>query len=224
MRRATRGLLLVVVAALYLAPAAGAQRAEVRPVSHVDGLSGPELLRQWWSDFLQIPVSEHPFFGAGDPCTRLGQHDRVVLPILALDTTTTTCVIRPGTPVLVTGLSSECSDVEPPPFFAVGEAAQQACARENDLAVEATLISVDGGPTIDIRDPRFEVISPQGTVELPPDNLLGVEPQTATFAAHAWLGLIRGLTPGEHVITIEVVGGPLPVTGTVVLEVTAGKG
>jgi hypothetical protein len=222
MPRSCRCLLLAVAVGLCLTPvAAGEHRADVRPVPHsVDGLTGPELLAQSWVRLLQIPAAEHPFLGAGDPCIRLGSHDRVLLPILTAGERTT-CTIRPGTPVLLIPFTSECSDVEAPPFFAVGEAAQQACARENGEAVEDILISVDGGAAISIHDPSFELVSPQGTVDLPPDNILGVEPQTATFAAHAWAALLRGLPPGEHVITIDVVGGPLPGTSTLVLEVGA---
>jgi hypothetical protein len=68
----------------------------------------------------------------------------------------------------------------------------------------AASISVDGGTPVDMLRPRFEVVSPQMTVDLPPDNLLGVPPQTATFVAHAWAVLVRGLPPGEHTISVDV--------------------
>ena len=75
--------------------------------------------------------------------------------------------------------------------------------RGDEFFVSAT-ITVDDGPTVDLLSPRFEVISPQRTVQLPPDNFLGVDPQTATFVAHGWAALVRGLRPGQHTITVTV--------------------
>ena len=78
----------------------------------------------------------------------------------------------------------ECSDVEELPFFAVGEAEQRECAIAFDHEFFTALtVSVDGAEPIDFRKRRFEAVSPQMTVELAPDNFLGVPAQTATFVA-----------------------------------------
>jgi hypothetical protein len=56
------------------------------------------------------------------------------------------------------------------------------------------------GEPVNTRAPRFAVVSPQMTVDLPPDNILGVPPQTATFVAAGWAMTLRRLLPGEHII------------------------
>jgi len=65
----------------------------------------------------------------------------------------------------------------------------------------SSLIAVDGGEPVEQIAARFERTSPQRTVELPADNVLGVPPQTATFVAHGWVALVRKLRAGEHTIT-----------------------
>ena len=41
----------------------------------------------------------------------------------------------------------------------------------------------------------------QRSVDLPPDNPLGVDPGPATFVAHGWVVLVQKLEPGEHLLT-----------------------
>ena len=84
----------------------------------------------------------------------------------------------------------------------------------------AISIAVDGGEPVDIRNPRFELISPQRSVELPEDNYLGVPAGPATFVAHGWAGLVEKLRPGEHTITVVVADSEGGTTnGTISVEV-----
>jgi hypothetical protein len=198
-RRRVVGVALA--AAFCLAPAADARerdghegRASLVPVRHVGGVSAGELLGEnWASVYVQPP-------GPGAPCTTLAGGR--VLP-LGPAGGTLACTATTRTRLLVLGMSSACSDAEPPPFYAVGEAAQQACALAVDETFTAILVTVDGGPAVDIRNPRFEVFSPQMTVDLPAENIFGLPPGTTTLAAHAWMALVRRLPPGRHIITIE---------------------
>jgi hypothetical protein len=105
-----------------------------------------------------------------------------------------------------------CDPLEPPPFFAVGEKAQRRCAVEGLhtlLDFDAILVTVDGRRPVDIGRERFVAVSPQGTAQLPEDNILGVEPQETTFVSAAYVAMLRPLRPGVHTITVEVVGGDL---------------
>src|SRR3954452_11411122 len=61
------------------------------------------------------------------------------------------------------------------------------------------------GPPIGIPTPRFEPFSPQRTVVLPAENILGVAPQSVTLTAHGWFVRIRLLQPGLHTIVVNVV-------------------
>jgi hypothetical protein len=120
-----------------------------------------------------------------------------------------------------------------PPFFAVGEEAQRECAVEQLLtnplfvAVDAILVRVDGGTAVDIKRERFLAISPQGTAQLPEDNILStkenpVPPQETTFVTAAYVAMLRPLPPGERTITVEIVGGPFAGTNAATIRVVRG--
>ena len=107
----------------------------------------------------------------------------------------------PGTPVFLFGGWVFCDEVEPPPFFAVGEEAQRQCALEGLhtlLEFDAIVVTVDGGTPIDIASERFVAVSPQGNAQLPEGNILGVAPQETTFVTAAYVAMLRPLPPGEH--------------------------
>lgn len=175
------------------------QGAAVVPAHHVAGLSGGELLGESWARRFELPA-ENRFVGG---CQRLGRGRQVLSPVIG-DDDTASCTAPSGTPVFLR-FGTVCDDVEPPPFFGADEAAQRACAVAADDAVVALRIAVDGGRPVAIRRDRFELISPQLRVQLPPDNIVGVPPQPMTFVAHAWGALVRGLCRGKHTITFEIV-------------------
>ena len=170
----------------------------ILPVHSAAGLTGGELLGQSWATEFESPPGA--FVGE---CIPLGKNGKVVFP-LPDENLSAFCTVKPGTSVFIAP-SSECSNIEDPPFFGADAAAQRACALafDEEFFVSAT-ISVDGGRAVDLLTPRFELFSPQMTVELPPDNVFGVPPQTVTLAAHGWGAIVRGLPPGEHVIAIDV--------------------
>jgi hypothetical protein len=186
----------VALSAVSVAAAKPPGGAVISPVHRAAGLSSGELLGQSWATQLENPADA--FLGS---CFFLGKNGKIAVPAVD-ENFTASCTVKPGTPVYIAP-GSECSDVEEPPFFGEDEAAQRACAIAFDLEFFVRItVSVDGAPPIDVRTPRFADISPQMTVELAPDNLLGVPAQTATFVAHGWAFLVRGLTPGTHVITV----------------------
>lgn len=196
-RRACALVTLTLVACGAYAAVADASR--VAPARHVAGLSGDELLGESWARRLVLPA-DNQFVGR---CQALGTGRTVLSPVIGADDTAT-CAATPGTPVFLR-FGTFCDDVEPPPFFGADEAAQRACAVAADQAVVALRITVDGAPAVDIHRPRYELISPQRVVNLPADNFVGVPPQTMAFVAHAWGALVRGLRPGLHTISFEIV-------------------
>ena len=60
----------------------------------------------------------------------------------------------------------------------------------------AIVVSIDGGPPVNIGLESFLAISEQGTVELPDPNILGVSEEQATFVAGAYSALVRPLPRG----------------------------
>lgn len=196
-------VLCVLALALSVTPTAVAQSsrqpggASLTPVHRAGGLSGGELLGQAWADTMD-PAA----FGT---CISLGPQGKVIAPIASFEDLTVSCTVKPGTPLYLF-FGSECSDVEDPPFHGDDEAEQRACALAFDEAffVSASL-ELDGGDPVATLAPRFEVFSPQMTVVLPPDNILGAPAgTTAHFVAHGWAGMLRGLRPGEHTLLLSV--------------------
>jgi hypothetical protein len=81
----------------------------------------------------------------------------------------------PGEPVVALPGAS-CSEVEQPPFFAVGQTAQRSCAQEFNAAIHSLTFAVDGGPAVDVTDDAFAVSPPHQTVVIPADNAAGSPP------------------------------------------------
>jgi hypothetical protein len=211
----------VLAVALWTAPAAAAHPpqqkgggAHIAPIDRVGGLTGGELLAESWARSLTVS-GEDPYLGGCAPVAGTG--GKLVEPFPSPEMTAT-CTVRPGTKIAIWP-GSECSNVEEPPFFGRDEAEQRACAIAVDQAIESILVSVDGSAPVDIRDPRYELISPQRTVQLPPGNVFGVDPQPATFVAHSWAAVVRHLTPGRHTIAVEIIGSEIAGTTTITIDV-----
>ena len=204
---------VLVVCGAFAQAAQAHHRATVKPARHVAGLTGGELLGESWAARFVLPA-DNEFVGG---CQRLGRGRQVLSPVVN-DDLEASCVAAPGTPVFLR-YGTVCDDVEPPPFFGADAAAQRACAIAADANVLALRIAVDGGAPLDIHQPRFDLVSPQRTVQLPPDNLLGAPPQTMTFVAHAWGAVVRGLAPGRHAITFEIATTDFTATATVYVKV-----
>jgi hypothetical protein len=176
------------------------------------------LLTQWWEQLLSLSADANPLAGAGDGCLRLGPHGHVLSPVAPAGSIT--CTVPRRTKLFLVAASSSCDDVEPPPFYAVGQAGQRACAREGDQVVEAARFTLDG-ETTDLRTSRYEVFSRQASVMLPEANIVGVQPQPMTFTAHGWAALVPALSPGEHVLRHDLTIAGETHTSTTVIRVLA---
>jgi hypothetical protein len=175
----------------------------VTPDHSVGGLTGGDAIGQAWYLIYSLPEAENPFVGNGEPCVRLGRKGEVLVPI---GFEVVTCTVPQGTAVLINGISLTCSDVEPPPFFARGKAAQRECAKAA-LApfVESIALTVDGGDPVDLQKRRYETFSPQREVQVPAGNIIGVPPGPATITAWGFEAWLTKLPPGRHTITEEAI-------------------
>lgn len=189
------------------------------------GFTAGELLGEQLRQVLELPLEVNPAAGA-DTCLSAG-HKRKVLLLWTTRAPTPEpeCDVKPGTPVFFYGLGGECSSVEPPPFFGATEEEQRQCMLDFLAATpfDAILVSIDGGPPVNIGRHRFLAISEQGTVDLPHPNVLGVPGnRQATFVAAGYVALVRPLPPGSHRITVTIVGGPFEGTNRAVVNVVPG--
>lgn len=212
------GLLTLAVAVSVVAnPVAHAQGPRdgklVPAAKRLAGLTGGQLIGEETRLLLELPAAENPLARAGESCFLAGHGgDVLVLWTRSENEAPAECTVKPGTSVFLFGGFVFCDEVEPEPFFAIGEEAQRRCAVEGLdtlLEFDAILVTVDGGTPIDIASERFLAVSPQGTAQLPAGNILGVAPQETTFVTAGYVAMLRPLPPGEHTITVEVVGGPL---------------
>jgi hypothetical protein len=225
------GLLPLVVAVSVVAnpfaQAAPPRDGQLVPAAkRLAGLTGGQLIGEETRLLLELPAAENPLFGVGESCFPAGDGGDVLIVWTRPEgQAPAECTVKPGTPVFLFGAWVFCDPVELPPFFAVGEEAQRQCALEGLrtlLEFDAILVTVDGGTPIDIGTDRFMAVSPQGTAQLPEGNVLGVAPQETTFVTAGYVAMIRPLRPGEHTITVEVVGGPF--AGTTSATVTVAPG
>jgi hypothetical protein len=192
----------------------------VVPAHRLAGNTAGQLLGDWYVQNLSLPASASPFGGAADLCLDVGRHGKVLSPSGGLLTPEgMTCTVRVGRPVLLVMTSADCSTAEAPPFVGETAAEQRACAIKAITAspdiidLAAINVSVDGGPVVDIHDPRFFAVSPQRRVVFPEDPVFDATPGAAKFVAAAWVAAIRGMKRGQHVVRAVVVtadGGEFP--------------
>jgi hypothetical protein len=213
--------------AMVSAPAVVAQPADTKlaPASgRLAGFTGGELLGEEIRQLLEIPAADNPFNDAGESCFAAGHKDKVL--IVWTRPEAPTCTVKPGSPIFLFAIFNECSDVETP--FRT-EAEQRQCAVEGlrqfaaDLGIEALLVSIDGGPSIDIFADRYLAVSPQMAANLPEDNILGVPAQATTFVAAGWVAMIRPLPPGTHTIRVESVQSGNDFVSEAIVEVVPGR-
>jgi hypothetical protein len=176
-RRLRRPILMLGAPALMGLALAMPTAAAACPPSLLGQLEG-----QAWSQLLATPAYKFPL---ADPCLKLG--DDVVAPFGHA-----TCVVRPGTKIMVFGFEAECDNAQPPPFYGATYADQVAACRAQLSDVTARF-TVDGRPI-----PTVEATSPPEAVTLPAKNINQVPPGPITFAVDGLVALEHPLPPGPH--------------------------
>jgi hypothetical protein len=217
----------VCVIAASTAQAAKKDGGVVDASKRVAGFTAGELLGEEVRQLLELPPDVNPLVGSPEnTCLSAGHKNKVlILWTTPAPAPPTVCNVKPGTPVFFFTLFAECSSVEPPPFFGgETEEGQRQCALDNLLGTDfdAILVSIDGGPPVNLGLDRFLAVSGQGTVELPDPNILGVDAEEATFVAAAYSAMVRPLPPGAHTIAVTIVGGPFASTSRAVVNVVPG--
>jgi hypothetical protein len=181
-----------------------------------------DRLESLWTTVFDLPVGENPFTG-GDPCLAFEDPltGKPILAPFAPSSPDTTCTVEMGTKLFVTGWSSECSDLEDPPFHGDGDSGLRACARAADAGLNTPLVTFDDRPVH-----MHEVETALMQAALPANNIFGQPAGTPIESVgHGWVALLP-LTPGEHEVVIHVTGtyvsppGPLDVTTTTTIIVT----
>ena len=213
MRRHAVTALIVAAVVLSLAPTAAAN-----PFEH--SYRNAVLLGDWWALALSTPRSKNPLGGNGNRCITLGRD--VLAPAFVLGGVIS-CKADRYQAILPITFTSECSDVQPPPFFGATPQARRECAIAADNSIKTNQVGIDGH-IYNVNN--YRVQSKDRRVSLPEDDLFGTDASSANFSADGCAPLIEGLTPGDHVITVRIIGtypgggGPVDATGRMNLEVT----
>jgi hypothetical protein len=193
-------------------PAVVTAAPSFRPIAGLlDGRTGPQL----FTDSFVISYVGPAVPAVGD-CHHLGRHNRVVW----LTPDLLTCHLRAGdTAVALVGAS--CSDVEAPPFFAIGQDAQLACAREFNAALTSMTLAVDTGVPVELTRRAFAVSPPQRRIDIPADNPAGLPAGPARFTSDGWAAALRPTAPGTHTVhvTATFAGLDTPIVETFTLIV-----
>jgi hypothetical protein len=206
MSRLCRVLLAVAIAAAATAP----------PAAAVSKKELSRTLGALWTTVIQTPAADNPFTG-GDPCIELGRS--VLAPFAGPPEFT--CTVKPGTRIFVVGWSSECSTIEEPPYHGDDEASLRDCARAVDAGLTTPTVTLDGNPVAvaEVETALLEFVLPPGHI-FDPALAAGTPGQSV---GHGWVALLHPLTPGSHVIHIEVrgmyLGAPFESVNTTTIEV-----
>ena len=229
-----RRLLVVLAAAALigalLAPAAAsAKKAHVfSPAAHPFGASLGEWQARWFKWFIEIPAPTNPLFDETGALCGINQSGPVwfTAPIARPGTTTRACTVPVGKGILFIGLGNECSNVEPPPFFGATEAELRACAAaglEEFFGDATQSITVDGIEVSDLD--RYRTQTPLFSYTLPPDNIYGLPPATATKAISDGTDVIvKPLSPGQHRVVIHLEAPAIGGTSDVIYNLTVVPG
>jgi len=182
------------------------------------------LLESLWTKVFELPVEENPFSG-GDHCLMLSDPRNgkpVLAPFAPSSNEPPPCTVPLGTELLVTAWSSECSNVEAPPYHGDGEAGLRKCARDEDADLDV-IVMFDGRP-VQLKEVETGLMR----ALLPEGNIFSVPTGTPIESVgHGWVALLP-LTRGQHTVIVHTTGtyddgtdppGPGPVDWTVTTRI-----
>jgi len=194
----------------------------------VAGLSLAEWSARSWQWFFSFPQQVNAFSDETGARCGYGQFGPVFFLAGAERSVERACVVPAGVHLLVPLLGSECSTVEPPPFFGRDETELRHCATEAVDTAEAAQdmatmrVAVDGQSVGDLSAHR--TVTPRFPLWLPEANLLGSSQQVADSVADGYLVLLSPLAEGEQVVTITVPGPQPGETITITYRLTIVSG
>jgi len=195
----------------------------LEPAESYGGATRGEWDARWWQWAVSMPKDVNPNLDTTGERCGYGQSGPVfLLPgSFGGQTEPITCVVPEGTAIYATGGGSECSTVEPPPFFGRTEKELRACANAAlDQATDFHL-TVNGQDVGDLTP--YRTTSPLFTFTFPEDNIFDVPPGVAQSVSAAYgVIILPPSTPGRYEIvgTTTYEGEPEPFTGTVIVMVT----
>jgi len=199
------------------------------PDAEVDGLDLSAWSARSWQWFFSLPEEVNPYFDATGENCGYGQSGSVFFLSGAEGSVERSCVIPQGVHVFVPLIGSECSTVEPPPFFGRDEAELRRCASDavdhaaGIVDMSTLALTVDGETIGDLA--TYRAVTPLFRLWLPQENLLGSDQTVADSVADGYQVMLSPLSLGEHKVVITAPGpqGEDPVTLTYTLTIVSGS-
>lgn len=192
-------LALLLVAVSVAGAGGNANPGILPPDSRVQGLTYGEWSAVFWQQAFALPASDSWLGGHYGPDCFFARIGNVGLAVSGGGTLNLSCEVPAGMPLFMVVLASECSTIEPPPFYGGNEEELRACAL---TFVPADLqVSIDGASVENLSD--YLVLSPLYEFTVPEDNFFGVPGGTVaqSISYGTWL-MLAPLTPGEHTIYV----------------------
>ena len=218
MRTARRSILAFTLAVLVAAPVSAAGPAtrgflpaEARPL----GYTLTELATAWNVWAFGTAPGDNPLLAVR--CEQSPLDPRIwFLPVSLGGEWETTCTVPRGAFLLMNPGGSECSNVEPEPFFGADEADLLACVNETFEYLSYVEVTFNGQTTTDLDD--YIVTTP--LTNLPANNLLSADP--ALSRDKGYFMVVHPLSPGIHTLRaydeFEVLEFEAGITYTIVVE------
>ena len=174
----------------------------LEPEETYAGLTRGQLDAWSWQLAVSVPEEINPAFDPteGERCG-YGQFGPVFIVPGAYtpEPISRTCIVAEGTAIFLVFGGSECSTVEPPPFFGRNEAELRACAEAFTDTLMTPQVTINGEAVPNIEAYRTQ--SPLFTMTFPEDNFFGVPPGVALSVSDSYNIIIAPPPPSEYEIT-----------------------
>ena len=198
MRRLRHAILASAVLAILAASNASAARPALQgivpPTAHPRGHDMAALAGAWDVWAFGASADDSPLLNVR--CEQSPIDPKIwFLPVSLGGEFENVCDVPQGAWLLLTAGGTECSNLEPEPYFGEDAADLVACADETFPLLSYIEMSVDGGPTTTRLD-RFILTS--DVVELPEDNLLSSDSGMSIMKGYFFM--IHPLSRGTHTL------------------------
>lgn len=181
--------------------AGGARNVNPRVIptnANPHGKSYGEWAATWWQWAFSLPTGSHPLFDTADCSEGQTGHVWFLGGSFATSTTERTCTVPTGTALFFPVLNTECSSLEPDPFFCDDTASCLTCNDQFYTGGNELSLVVDGVEITNLESYRVQSgVFPIGPV--PDDNIFGVPGGTSGISlADGHYVMLAPLSKGQH--------------------------
>lgn len=177
------------------------------PDKIVLGMSYGDWSAAWWQYVLKIPADTNP---AADTSGANCSVDQSTGPVFFLtgnftsaSSVTRDCTVPAGKTLVIPIINSECSTLEPPPYYGSNEGELRTCAvgSIDGVKLKSLVLTIDGKAVKDLG--AYRVQSPLFKFHLPNENIFGLKAGNGYSVSDGYWVIVKPLAPGSHTIHFE---------------------